>query len=350
MAFRIAARSSVTRRLVATRSPVMIIQSPLLRTTAAPSLSVASLRFLSSTTTASSSNTLKPPKHAMLSTDKKVLAPPMVYIAGEEMTRYACELMVTKWFQPYFDTAAWQYFDLSCQNRDQTNDQVLQDAVQAGKMIGAIFKEPTITPSATQVKTMKLKQAWGSPNGAMRRGWNGITISRDTIHIEGIELGYKNPVFFERHAVGGEYGAGWNQVGKGTLLTTYLPTDQQQPPFVVDKRDLTDDNNVVVVYHNPYDNVTTLAHLFFQRCLQAGITPYIVTKKTVFKWQEGFWATMKQVFDADYKEQFVAAGLLDKCHGELQHLISDAATMQLIRWTDGGFGMAAHNYDGDMCT
>ena len=82
----------------------------------------------------------------------------------------------------------------------------------------------------------------------MRRGWNGITISRDTIHIEGIELGYKNPVFFERHAVGGEYGAGWNQVGEGTLLTTYLPQDGSAP-FVVDKRDLTDENNVVVVYH-----------------------------------------------------------------------------------------------------
>lgn len=82
----------------------------------------------------------------------------------------------------------------------------------------------------------------------MRRGWNGITISRDTIHIEGIELGYKKPVFFERHAVGGEYGAGWNQVGEGTLLTTYLPKDGSAP-FVVDKRDLTDENNVVVVYH-----------------------------------------------------------------------------------------------------
>lgn len=82
----------------------------------------------------------------------------------------------------------------------------------------------------------------------MRRGWNGITISRDTIHIDGIELGYKKPVFFERHAVGGEYGAGWNEVGKGTLLTTYLPQDGS-PPFVVDKRDLTDDHNVVVVYH-----------------------------------------------------------------------------------------------------
>ena len=24
--------------------------------------------------------------------------------------------------------------------------------------------------------------------------------------------------------------------------------------------------------------------------------------------------------------------------------------MQLVRWTNGGFGMAAHNYDGDMLT
>uniref|UniRef100_A0A7S1KX81 EF-hand domain-containing protein n=1 Tax=Alexandrium catenella TaxID=2925 RepID=A0A7S1KX81_ALECA len=36
--------------------------------------------------------------------------------------------------------------------------------------------------------------------------------------------------------------------------------------------------------------------------------------------------------------------------GDLVHLISDAATMQIIRWTGGGFGMACHNYDGDMLT
>lgn len=41
---------------------------------------------------------------------------------------------------------------------------------------------------------------------------------------------------------------------------------------------------------------------------------------------------------------------MDRSGGDLTHLISDAATMQLIRWTDGGFGMAAHNYDGDMLT
>ena len=265
------------------------------------------------------------------------------------MTRYACQLILDEWIHPFFDTQQWQTYDLSCVSRDQTNDQVLKDAVSAGKEIGAIFKEPTITPSALQVKEFNLSKALSSPNGAMRRGWNGITISRDTIHIEGIELGYKRPVFFERHAVGGEYSAGWSQVGQGTLLTTYLPQNGD-PPFVVDKRDLKDNHNVVVVYDNPYDNVEPLAHLFFQRCLDAKLTPYVVTKKTVFKWQEGFWATMKRVFDEHYKTQFVNAKLLERCGGDLTHLISDAATMQLIRWTDGGFGMAAHNYDGDMCT
>lgn len=273
----------------------------------------------------------------------------MVYISGEEMTNYVCNLIVEKWFEPYFDTSNWERYDLSCKARDATNDKVLKDAVEAGKRIGAIFKEPTITPTAVQVKEFGLSKPFGSPNGAMRRGWNGITISRDTIHIEGIDLGYKRPVFFERHAVGGEYGAGYSEVGQGTLLTTYLPSNGS-PPFVVDKRDLTDSQNAVVVYHNPYDNIESLAHLFFKRCLESKITPYIVTKKTVFKWQEPFWANMLKVFNEHYKEDFVKAGIMEECGGELQHLISDAATMKLIRWTGGGFGMAAHNYDGDMLT
>jgi hypothetical protein len=50
------------------------------------------------------------------------------------------------------------------------------------------------------------------------------------------------------------------------------------------------------------------------------------------------------------QEQFLKEGLMERSGNELVHLISDAATMQLIRWTDGGFGMAAHNYDGDMLT
>jgi len=231
--------------------------------------------------------------------------------------------------------------------RDNTNDLVLKEAVEAGKRIGAVFKEPTITPSAVQQEEMGLTQSLPSPNGAMRRGWNGITISRDTIHIDGVKLGFKNPVLFERHAVGGEYGAGWKEVGAGQLLTTFIPKDGSAP-YVVDSRELEDECNVAVVYHNPYDNVPDLAHIFFKRCLEQRVVPYVVTKKTVFKWQEFFWLKMKTVFDEHYKQEFLAAGLLPD--GELPHLISDAATMQIIRWNDGNFGMAAHNYDGDMLT
>jgi len=271
----------------------------------------------------------------------------MVYISGEEMTRYCMSLILKKWIEPNVDTSLWEYYDLSCVSRDQTKDQVLQDAVDAGKRIGAIFKEPTVTPTEIQKEKFGLSKTYGSPNGAMRRGWNGITISRDTIHIKGIELGFKNQVIFERHAVGGEYSAGYGSVGRGTLTTVYTPEDRG-PAQIIDHRFLDDQESAVVTYHNPLDNVSELAHYFYNRCLDNKVVPYVVTKKTVFKWQEGFWLKMKGVFDAEYKEKFREAGLLP--HGELQHLISDAASMQIIRWRDGGFGMAAHNYDGDMLT
>merc|ERR1740130_2393194 len=254
-----------------------------------------------------------------------------------------------KWVKPAWDTSQWEHFDLSCVNRDNTEDQVLHDAVEAGARIRSIFKEPTVTPTEVQKEKLGLKKSWGSPNGAMRKGWNGITISRDTIHIEGLELGFKRPVLFERQAVGGEYGAGYDIVGKGTLKTVF--ESEGGKTTVIDERQLEDESSAAVVYHNPLDNVTDLARHFFKRCLDAEVTPYVVTKKTVFKWQEPFWVTMKDVFETEgFKEKFVAAGLLDNCGGELNHLISDAATMQIIRWTDGGFGMAAHNYDGDMLT
>jgi isocitrate dehydrogenase len=103
---------------------------------------------------------------------------------------------------------------------------------------------------------MGLKKAWGSPNGTMRRGWNGITISRDAILIPGMELGYKGKVLFDRHAVGGEYGAGSKNVGAGKVVTIFTPNDSKKPSLIVDERELVDKSNAVVLYHNPYDNVT----------------------------------------------------------------------------------------------
>ena len=281
----------------------------------------------------------------------KIIAAPMVYVSGEEMTAYVMDLIVKKWIEPHVDTSKWERFDLRAKNRDDTQDKVLRDVIEAGKRVKSIFKEPTVTPTADQVKRLGLKKSWGSPNGAMRKGWNGITIARDTIHIEGVELGYKKQVYFERHAVGGEYSAGFKNVGRGKLVTTFTPSEGPDAgkTIEVDARQITDAEAAVVVYHNPYDNVYDLARIFFNRCLEAKITPYVVTKKTVFKWQEPFWQIMKKVYDEEFKQKFVAAGVT-KPKDELVHLLSDAATMKLVQWTQGGFGMAAHNYDGDVLT
>ncbi len=55
-----------------------------------------------------------------------------------------------------------------------------------------------------------------------------------------MQLGYKKPVLFERHAVGGEYGAGFKNVGKGRLVTLFLP-DKGAVPIIVDGRVLKDE-------------------------------------------------------------------------------------------------------------
>jgi hypothetical protein len=47
----------------------------------------------------------------------KIKAPPMVYICGEEMTRYTAQLILERWIEPRFDVSSWEFYDLSCVNR-----------------------------------------------------------------------------------------------------------------------------------------------------------------------------------------------------------------------------------------
>ena len=278
----------------------------------------------------------------------QIHCPPIVYIQGEEMTRYAMQLFLDKCIYPHVDTSNWKYFDLSCKNRDNTKDLVLKNAIISGNEICSIFKEPTVTPTIEQKEKYGLNMILKSPNGIMRNAWNGFTISRDTIHIKDISLGYENPIFFERHAIGGEYNAGWRIVGPGRIKTLFWK-ENQHIPTVIDERNITNNINAIVTYDNPLDNVEDLAHHFFSRCLDANLIPYVITKKTVFKWQEPFWQIMKDIFDNYYKEKYIEKNIL-KSGDELQHIISDAATMKLIQWRKGGFGMVAHNYDADMLT
>src|SRR5690606_40315534 len=115
-------------------------------------------------------------------------APPMVYITGEEMTRVVMQMVLDKWVTPFISTNRWEFFDLSCVYRNATNDKVLADAIEMGTKIGAIFKEPTITPTTEQCEQMGLKTPLGSPNGKMRTAWKGFSIDRDTIVVPGLEL------------------------------------------------------------------------------------------------------------------------------------------------------------------
>ncbi len=101
--------------------------------------------------------------------DSLIRASPMVYISGEEMTRYTMQLILDSWIKPHVDISEWQFFSLDCKTRDTTDDQVLRDAVAAGKKLLAIFKEPTITPTAEQREQMGLKKSLPSPNGLMRK-------------------------------------------------------------------------------------------------------------------------------------------------------------------------------------
>ena len=41
----------------------------------------------------------------------------VLYISGEEMTHYACQLMLEKWVKPEVDISAWEYYDLICKAR-----------------------------------------------------------------------------------------------------------------------------------------------------------------------------------------------------------------------------------------
>jgi hypothetical protein len=101
--------------------------------------------------------------------DALIRASPMVYISGEEMTHYTMGLILEEWIKPHVDISEWQFFSLDCKTRDATDDQVLRDAVAAGTKLLAIFKEPTITPTAEQQKQLGLKKSLPSPNGLMRK-------------------------------------------------------------------------------------------------------------------------------------------------------------------------------------
>src|SRR5215467_8769828 len=95
------------------------------------------------------------------------VANPVVEMDGDEMTRIIWDLIKKKLILPYLDIKL-EYYDLSIENRDKTDDQVTIDSAEATKKHGVAVKCATITPDEARVKEFKLKEMWKSPNGTIR--------------------------------------------------------------------------------------------------------------------------------------------------------------------------------------
>src|SRR4026207_1223575 len=97
----------------------------------------------------------------------------VVELDGDEMTRIIWKLIKDKLILPYVDVPI-EYYDLSVENRDATNDQVTIDAANAIKKHGAGVKGATIPPDEGRVKELNLKEMWKSPNGTIRNILGGV--------------------------------------------------------------------------------------------------------------------------------------------------------------------------------
>ncbi len=91
----------------------------------------------------------------------------VVEMDGDEMTRIIWQYIKDKLIHPYLDIKL-EYYDLSIEHRDATNDQVTVDSANATKKHGVAVKCATITPDEARVKEFNLKEMWKSPNGTIR--------------------------------------------------------------------------------------------------------------------------------------------------------------------------------------
>ena len=148
----------------------------------------------------------------------------VVELDGDEMTRIIWGLIKKQLILPHLDVPL-EYYDLSIQQRDATDDQVTIDAANAIRRHGVGVKCATITPDEARVKEFNLKEMWKSPNGTIRNILGG-TIFREPIICKNVPRlipGWTNPIILGRLAYGDQYGATEFLVpGPGTLTLTWV--------------------------------------------------------------------------------------------------------------------------------
>lgn len=270
------------------------------------------------------------------------VANPVVELDGDEMTRIIWKFIKDKLIVPYLDLDI-KYYDLGMESRDQTNDQITIDAAEAIKKYNVGIKCATITPDEARVEEFKLKQMWKSPNGTIRNILDG-TVFREPIvcnNVPRLVPNWTAPICIGRHAFGDQYRAtDFVTKGKGKLTVSFTPEDGSpaQSFEVFNFKG----NGVALAMYNTDESIKGFAHACFNQALSKKWPLYLSTKNTILKKYDGrFKDIFEEIYQADYKSKFEAAGIV------YEHRLIDDMVASALKW-NGNFVWACKNYDGDV--
>ena len=267
----------------------------------------------------------------------------VVELDGDEMTRIIWQFIKERLVQAYLDVNL-EYYDLSIESRDATDDQITIDSANAIKAHGVGVKCATITPDEARVEEFGLKRMWVSPNGTIRNILGGV-VFREPIIISNIPRlvpGWTKPIVIGRHAHGDQYKAtNFKVPGAGQLTITFTPADGSEPiQHVV--ANYGDDGGVAMGMYNFNRSIEDFARASFAYGLMRNYPVYLSTKNTILKAYDGaFKDIFAEVFEAEFAAEYAARGLT------YEHRLIDDMVASAMKW-EGGYVWACKNYDGDV--
>ncbi|HSI39567.1 MAG TPA: NADP-dependent isocitrate dehydrogenase [Xanthobacteraceae bacterium] len=269
------------------------------------------------------------------------VANPVVELDGDEMTRIIWQYIKDKLIHPYLDVPL-EYYDLSVENRDATEDQVTIDAAEAIKRVGVGVKCATITPDAGRVTEFNLKKMWRSPNGTIRNILGGVIFREPIIckNVPRLVPGWTQPIIVGRHAFGDQYRAtDFKFPGKGTLSIKFVGEDGAVIEHEVYK---SPGSGVAMAMYNVDESITEFARASLNYGLLRNYPVYLSTKDTILKQYDGrFKEIFQQIYEAEFKAEF------EKRKIWYEHRLIDDMVASALKWS-GGYVWACKNYDGDV--
>ena len=269
------------------------------------------------------------------------VANPVVDLDGDEMTRIIWQAIKDKLILPYLDLPI-EYYDLSIENRDATDDKVTVDAAKAIQKYGVGIKCATITPDEQRVEEFHLKKMWKSPNGTIRNILGGVIFREPIIckNVPRLVPGWTQPIIIGRHAFGDQYRAtDFTFPGKGTLTVKFVGEDGT----VIEKEVFKAPGaGVAMAMYNLDESIKEFARASFNYGLMRNYPVYLSTKNTILKAYDGrFKDIFQEIYDAEFKAEFEKRKLF------YEHRLIDDMVASALKWT-GGYVWACKNYDGDV--